>query len=101
MPKHTPGPWAITEKRLTAGATLNVWSPRDAEGSHFVVARVDAGLSHEEGGANARLIAAAPFLLEALTTILRLNTTQGVTCDEYEAAETAGFAAIAEATKEV
>jgi hypothetical protein len=66
MPKHTPGPWAITEKRLTNGATLNVWSPPDQDGYRYVVARVDAGVEPGEGDANAHLIAAAPDLLAAL-----------------------------------
>lgn len=55
MPAYTPGPWRVDR--------LKVRGNQD----HIVVANCDYDMmSYEEGGANARLIAAAPELLEAL-----------------------------------
>ena len=96
MSKHTPGPWYATGK-LT----------------RYVEARIDGGLIQEvaacgptkaDGGygpqqeANARLIAAAPELLEALTDCVEhMHWTQ----PQGEAALKKAKAAIAKATGEV
>ena len=93
MSKHTPGPWYATGK-LT----------------RYVEARIDGGLIQEvaacgptkaDGGygpqqeANARLIAAAPELLEALTDCVEhMHWTQ----PQGEAALKKAKAAIAKAT---
>ena len=61
MSKHTPGPWA------TDGGDTVV-----AMGNQIVVtAPAPDGASREEMKANARLIAAAPELLEALKGMLQ------------------------------
>ena len=62
---HTPGPWLVTReaKRLEiAGAAHDVGLSNGGEGIAKVWAARDAG----DGLANARLISAAPELLEAL-----------------------------------
>ena len=69
--KHTKGPWSVVEQ-WTTGATIraNADKPLDtlvatAHGAIF------AGPPYDEMLANARLIAAAPELLEALKRALR------------------------------
>ena len=54
--KHTPGPWRSTQRVVTAAET---------EGRLGMECRLYGGNSHDNR-ANARLIAAAPELLEAL-----------------------------------
>lgn len=104
MSGHTPGPWNITDicRRpllVSAGGPHGSW--------RGMVASIDAGdyaRSQEEGIANARLIAAAPQLLEALQALLE-NHVQLVSCGdcgnwnvETEPAVIAARAAIAAAT---
>ena len=70
--KHTPGPWTTRGKMDGSGSAQiraeggNIWIG-GAMGSHYAADRRDhAGFpSDMEGEANARLIAAAPDLLEA------------------------------------
>lgn len=66
MSKHTPGPWNIGTKN---GA--RVWS----ENGETLIADADASesLRKEIKKANARLIAAAPELLKALTKLLDMH----------------------------
>ena len=61
MTKHTPGPWWIDDRRVADGA-LQVQAQHRGEGSSYCVASVNGW---EVPEANARLIAAAPDLLEA------------------------------------
>lgn len=61
--KHTPGPWT-TEKRVTTEITI-----RAADKTVIAGARCDSYLPAYESEANARLIAAAPELLDALETM--------------------------------
>lgn len=63
MDKHTPGPWSVAEdgstyKRLTIHSVDKSWG---------MVATVRGVRTHPETQANARLIAAAPLLLDSLT----------------------------------
>lgn len=66
MSKHTPGPWAMPDSgqgRISKVGANGGWDG--------LIATADCGdyaRSREEGLANARLIAAAPNLLEALKT---------------------------------
>ena len=59
--KHTPGPWAVNVR--------TVW------GESRVIANTTtgAGVSDNQDEANARLIAAAPDLLELLTELYERN----------------------------
>jgi len=72
--KHTPGPWVVCvqdgeEKAYTVFAEHQLVSKHIEAGAwdHFVAC---AGASHENYEANARLIAAAPDLLSALTELM-------------------------------
>jgi hypothetical protein len=67
MTKHTPGPWRLeTHSRSANGSDLIV---TDGAGAYTVAGccYLDTGVkSAEEAAANARLIAAAPDLLDQL-----------------------------------
>ena len=58
--KHTPGPWVATSKAIVSGRTNIMHRPKWWH----------EGLLEAEDNANARLIAAAPELLDALCTLL-------------------------------
>jgi hypothetical protein len=60
--KHTPGPWGVDDPHL-------VWA--ESVGEYVATTRVEGWetLSREQVEANARLIAAAPELLEALKAL--------------------------------
>lgn len=66
--KHTPGPWR------TADSEAGMPAIRSCEGAPRTIALIDVRFPHlvspEERLANARLIAAAPELLEALQACL-------------------------------
>lgn len=69
--KHTPGPWQIATGNRNR--EFNRWSVRSEKhplgrGGVFPVANVNY-TNHPMGQANARLITAAPELLEALQAI--------------------------------
>ena len=57
MTKHTQGPWIVS------------WSDHDNNGPVYFIDNVKIGTSDKEHDANARLIAAAPELLEALKAL--------------------------------
>jgi len=65
MSKHTPGPWAVNRYITSGNQSLgfHITGPRDGSVSPVCVGE-DTG--YGEIDANARLIAAAPELLEAL-----------------------------------
>ena len=71
--KHTPGPWTVDMKYIGKMWTDSI-SVADADGGH--VAHLTRGYEGDENGdgcpsfANARLIAAAPDLLDALIDLL-------------------------------
>lgn len=64
MSKHTPGPWIATYKTVTAPET------EDRLPLHV---RIHGG-NRDDNKANARLIAAAPELLEALLDMVSDHT---------------------------
>ncbi len=74
-PKHTPGPWhtwqATTNKRLK----LNKWGVSNADSNPIA----DCG-NRLNSESNARLIAAAPELLEALQAAIAIHRVQAETC---------------------
>ena len=63
MTKHTPGKWEVWE---VWGGGLNV---REAKSHDFIASCGANGYSMEQMQSNARLIAAAPKLLEALKKV--------------------------------
>lgn len=67
-PKFTPGPWVVCPD---VGHQIPVASVA-MDGIKLNVSHV-AGIRNGEGAANARLIAAAPELYEALEMLLRLD----------------------------
>ncbi len=87
--KHTPGPWATDSKGIEVF--------RDTELGPDTVAQVVGHLMRDEGVnvANARLIAAAPELLEALQEVLYEH---GGFATSYPAAVKKARAVIAKAT---
>lgn len=90
MNKHTKGPWAIETNHVVAGAVR--------------VAVVDtpnlhAGVDWVEADANARLIAAAPTLLQALKGLEWACNGVAYMEDEYAVQLAIARAAIAAATE--
>ena len=84
MSKHTPGPW----KASALGRTVT-------DGAEQVVCRPSAYANNAERQvANARLIAAAPELLDALQEIVEAQKGGYLGCSHIDAAS----AAIAKAT---
>lgn len=93
MSKHTPGPWFLAEKVEGKHTVTNLRRIRsEREGmEHGAVCEVYGIADGSEAHANARLIAAAPDLLESLAFVIR-----GVP-DTWEGVQKAR-AAIAKAT---
>ncbi len=78
MSKHTPGPWSSQDREKQVSVPLR---SVDCERIGFSVGFVSGHLQ-QEAAANARLIAAAPDLLEVLKTI----------CDEQDTRQ--GYASV-------
>lgn len=79
--KHTPGPWTLETVKTSIGFCHKVGPfPWGHEKLNHACIYVDYGSHEGVLLANARLIAAAPDLLEALEGLLALN-------DEMEALE--------------
>lgn len=69
-PKHTPGPWEVVNMvKLVDDKALNI-PLIFASSRHAVAEVIIQGLSLVQANANARLMAAAPALLEALELAL-------------------------------
>jgi hypothetical protein len=74
--KHTPGPWRIAEgnERANTGRHF-IWSDAESreereDGSPYCIATIQPRTDASQLDANARLIAAAPDLAEALKMLL-------------------------------
>lgn len=95
----TPGPWAIHE----ASRQIEIVSQADPDMMLDVVAIVNKRPDGDECDANARLIVAAPDLLEALLELHRASVAFDANVtgkDEIlDAAQTKAEAAIAKATR--
>ena len=82
--KQTKGPW----EELTPSD--NIWPPRVFAGSEIIAMVDNSDMTQDEKIANARLIAAAPDMLEALLGMVRLAELDGVDdriiCHESRAA---------------
>lgn len=110
--KHTPGPWNIVHGSIqhANGTIASTWSPRKVsedreDGESWLDMRRRTEPERDavaaEQRANARLIAAAPELLEALepfahATLTHTGQVIGLTREDFERA----IAAIAKATGE-
>lgn len=66
MTKHTPGSWEI----VSDGIGAKVMAERTDRSGRFIVAELFFIGVNEESKANARLIAAAPELLEAVKLLI-------------------------------
>ena len=78
MSKHTPGPWQYV---LQGGTTLFI---TEADGSTIICVRVTENTTaHSRLAANARLIAAAPDLLEALRRFADTDLTNPIVRDTF------------------
>ena len=95
MSKHTPGPWRI--ERQNPSPTTGEWMVSGAKPGYLAEVR-DCGSGDEQ--ANARLIAAAPDLLEALTALVGLARMRAAPLGDYVSALAVADAAIAKATGE-
>jgi hypothetical protein len=93
MNKHTPAPWGIE----IAADGLNKWVGCSRY-SVATIAELPNQVNIGEADANARLIAAAPELLEALTNLCGLAEKRPGSLHEYKAAVDSARAAIAKAT---
>lgn len=82
MNKYTPGPWKTVQK-LNGGPAVEPVN----EQAHFVICHMP--FSSKTTWANAKLIAAAPELLEALEGIVDWISVHDKAADKYNAAKTA------------
>ena len=83
MSGHTPGPWVVRERGLGYGVETQMGTTV-ATCWRFNRGIADATPSMEE--ANARLIAAAPDLLEALERLVELGFSDRLYSDEEDVA---------------
>lgn len=80
MNKHTPGPWDVlnSKKEEWYGRPLDYWTVTAKDRDLWICASPEWDPEHdEESTANARLIAAAPELLEALQKIVAAADGEG------------------------
>ena len=90
MDKHTPGPWKVfADGAIDVGSGFMPFGGCGCCGSPWI-----NGKTPDERNANARLIAAAPDLLDALRGMLNIGETKA----EYDAAMQRAVDAIAKAT---
>jgi hypothetical protein len=77
---YTKGPWQLTtvpfEIRNTDSAAA-IYGPMSKDGGACLIADISRSAGDEEAEANAKLIAAAPELLEALKELVRDSTSDG------------------------
>lgn len=99
MSGHTPGPWHVSEKGFIAGESAPTVYATDDELRYvaFCNDRWNEKGRETDNLANARLIAAAPELLESLEAMYAMFNGNGVT-PEDDAAIDAARSAIAKAT---
>ena len=81
--QHTPGPWFVVAQNNVGSKGTQVWG---LAGDTRIADCASGGISLEGKRANARLIAAAPELLEALQGVLRVADRK---TDEFDAARAA------------
>lgn len=67
-PKHTPGPWVFDPERTSEGTLLVVTTPTPLGHQEAIAEALKLSVGNTE--ANARLISAAPEMLEALRAVL-------------------------------
>ena len=70
MSKHTPGPWLIEAQNCHSGDIATVHNTDEKWVTIYAPHWMETGMDEKEQSANARLIAAAPDLLDALKTLV-------------------------------
>ena len=95
MSKHTPGPWLIEAQNCHFGDIATVHNTDEKWVTIYAPHWMETGMDEKEQSANARLIAAAPELLESLVDLVCLYP-----LDSTDAIITSARAAIAKATGE-
>lgn len=93
MSKHTPGPWTLSNRMCPDRGEGFFWVSAERT-LHLMVAPCPEGFVFGENEANARIIAAAPELLEACKLAL-----EQINANDYRTRDTIR-AAIAKATGE-
>ena len=93
MSKHTPGPWQPSKSRTNPYA---VYAPHGQTTRSSIASIALYDDCYDEAEANARLIAAAPELLEALLAVWNAGT--GASPEVKDASWELARAAIANAT---
>lgn len=94
MSKATPGPWTF-EKFKDGMCCIQAILPRDGGGTYLQGLAWTVGLTPPADEYNARLIAAAPEMYEALKAVMALPDNR--TTEEWRAAHAKMRAAIAKA----
>jgi len=103
--KHTPGPWRAVAQKMTGhmfverdlgNKNLPYAANNTLSESRLLIASIESG----EAESNARLIAAAPDLLEALAFLVRVCESEPEACGIYKAHIAQARAAIAKAKGE-
>ena len=97
MSKHTPGPWALDGGNHIVSMAALSGSVRVAV---IDTPDIHAAVDWPEAHANARLVSAAPDLLEALTALVGLARMRAAPLGDYVSALAVADAAIAKATGE-
>jgi hypothetical protein len=92
MAEHTPGPWLI-EKNYSNGCEIGPWimTGRRPSGERNIIANIAGApyLEADKGAntyANARLVTAAPDLLEALQEVVAISDRKHNAWDKAHAA---------------
>ena len=99
--QHTPGPWTISDEVNADGDETGAYLINTLENQYVPLGDQWRGLAKTYTEANARLIASAPELLEALKELHKLDSaTNGVETKRYDNAMNAARAAIAKAEGE-
>lgn len=73
MKKHSTGPWSIDHIRNKSATKVRISSPQWASFASVVVRMKGEDSDTPQGIANARLVAAAPDLLDALWVCMEHN----------------------------
>lgn len=98
MSKHTPGPWEANglESPPVPGRWMSVYAYPEGGGFHLVASIEHAGVGLEQARHNARLVAAAPDLLDALQRLVG-DGTRFCDCEQPSCAECHAHAVIRKA----
>lgn len=86
--RWTPGPWQATRNGDAWLVLRGAWDVAGIDGTGEIAHSRYSAMTYEENAANARLIALAPELVEALRGLVTLADSDYRGCPECGAAET-------------